>query len=295
MGSKRRYHPIGKSPIYDRFFDHYRKQSLVLNLGSQHPSDPYQIFRDRETLKGVLQETLEAQAAIQEQQEALQNDFKKWQESRLMQGFAEPTEAEMSSEMKEENYRLQAREDILQEEVEELSKQIKEFIEKDAEVDKSRVLKYGPRGAAKMTNGILSEIHGQKCALHKPQGSKTDILIINDPRSPYHGMGVADYRGRISGPWCKARNLIDRRREILKGKLHDQGVDETYAEEWGKILDRLLGDHPEWKDLFVIPHPGGKNMKLPKWPRGVRNYLAETKQENKQNGKSTTGKAQKHS
>jgi len=280
MGSKRRYKPITEEHrVYHRSFDRYRLQSKILNSGGEIPNHQTIIF-DQNNLKGILLElkgnekgmwfrtydnswNKAALPIIEEQLQEINLDFKIYQQQRVNRGF--PKTEKMPRELREKKFKLEARQDVLREEIEEIERRLKEFTKREEQGEDSRLLCDGPTGTGKLTKGILVEIAGQKVRL-----DRNSVLIIDDSRSPYDGMLVADYREHVSEPWVLAKRLIERERSDMQRELGSQGRSDSFVEEWRKRMDELNSVHSEWRDLFALKFSGKPSM--PQWPEGVKNY-----------------------
>lgn len=107
----------------------------------------------------------------------------------------------------------------------------------------------GPIGKGVLKDSILVELDGQNISLNKK------LLIINDERSPYHGMSAADYYSKIVKPWVKANKKLKEKTEIEK--------------------EKMMEINSEWKFLFVITVPPYEYRLIPSWPEGIINHLKE--------------------
>ena len=124
--------------------------------------------------------------------EEIEQDFKAHQQRRVNLGYEPPKEMDASTQQKYDE--ALARLDVLLEERDRVAEKLKAFVEEERE---KRLLQHGPRGDGK--GDPLREIDGQFISI------KDERLVIDDKRSPYHGMSVPDYRKHVQEPWCKAR------------------------------------------------------------------------------------------
>jgi hypothetical protein len=95
-------------------------------------------------------------------------------------------------EKKYENQKLilEAKLDIAAEELRQINKRIKQ-VEEEEQANKSKPLPRGTIGAAKLRNGVVSEIDGMKVSL------KNGFPTIVEPDVKYTGMKVIDYRQQV--------------------------------------------------------------------------------------------------
>lgn len=283
MGSKRRYKPIKEEHrVYHKSFDRYRLESRILNSGNEIPNQ-YSIINDHDYLQGLLLELKGNEKGewfnstdrrwckallptVEEQLKQISTDFKNYKQQKVNEGFSKPDK--MPTELYEKQLKTEARLDVLKEEIEEVERRLKTFDKQRHKVDDKKVLRDGPVGVAKLRDGVLAEISGQRVSLNK-----NSALIIDDTNSPYDGMLVADYRKHVSEPWSAAKRIIDREKQALQKRLYDQGKSETFAEEWKMRMNELLGEHAEWENLFSIKISGKPTM--PKWPEGIKNWKSK--------------------
>jgi hypothetical protein len=115
---------------------------------------------------------------------------------------------------------------------------------------------------------MLWEIDGQNLRLNRKK-----LLVIDDPRSPYHGMLAADYKTRVVKPWKITRAKIENRKLAIQRDLARRGRDDEFRAEFSRLMDDLYEKNPEWRDLFTLKLNGKPAM--PAWPEGVKNHLQE--------------------
>ncbi len=159
-------------------------------------------------LKGrlkMLDEALEQRKQAVE--DALQA-FKNYQQERVNAGRKRPEQ--MPSQYREPWERAEAATDILQEEIQAVKKALAKAEEKDKQKGVTRkVLPYGPKGSSTLRDGVINQVDGQVVAL-----DEKNIPVIDDKRSPYNGMKVADYFETIVRPWV--RELRKNRGQAIK-------------------------------------------------------------------------------
>jgi len=289
MASKRRYPIKEQYRIYSDEFDRLQMQSIVLNssqrgLTIDHSGD----WSDRNFIRSLIMEwkgasgarnvkdgyyidhndksTLAKLPTVTEKLGVLKEQIEQHRkEVETKQG----REFKLDSDVQEKLFLLEARFDVVQEEIEELEKIYNQLEEPVREKKKKDILRNGLRGATSLLNGTLSEIHGQSTRLI--DNGEDQILVISEEQSPYFGMAVLTYR-KLSKAWCAAMNKIDTAQHKLKLKLDKENRLHEFNTEWSKVHDRMMKNNEHWKDLFSISYKG---KRLPAWPKGVRNYLKE--------------------
>jgi hypothetical protein len=265
---KRQYLPIADYPVYNNAVDMYSIQSDILNGGGMAPG-LHSILMTKDNMTGLLIE-LEGdkdgdfrrddeyeRAAIpfiKGKLKELEKRFIEYQNSQVKQGYEEP--CEMPQRMLDEFYTLQARLTVLIAESEELRKRLQVYKDKEQQEDDSKVLFYGLQGWATFHTdprllNILQFIDRQRITQ-----TEDGLLIINDNRSPYSGMSVADYRSL-----CKTYYEQQKIKEREKLK---QVQEECRIE--GNPIPNHLGAH--------ALHRVSRESLIP-WPDGVKNYLAK--------------------
>lgn len=202
MGSKRRYHPIGREPVYDHFFDLFRVSSQILNRDTFPSSSS--VFFDKQ---GLLNEMRRIQGdengeftindqknpaeipLIKAKLRMIDETFTAYCKQRVNSGFAKPDK--MPIEMHEMQMKLFARLDTLIEELEEVENKLKSITEVERKEDESMILCYGLRGFGKLRGGVLVMLDYQRVI----QNNDGLLIIAN---GPYKGMLVTDYRVLIN-------------------------------------------------------------------------------------------------
>lgn len=282
MARKREYLPIGKKEkfnTYHEWYDRLRVESYILNGGGRRPSFDTVIWTKNRIVgeiiwieggeKGMVynkatgEETLALIPQTKKQLRTLQKRFSNYQQQRVNEGYQRPKE--MPDEMLKERLELEARLDVFNEELKELKRREASIqVEEDKE-HAHLLLAYGVASGGSLYNGILVELDGQKVSLNS-----NNILIIDDPLSPYDGVLVADYREYISKPWRKATEKLRNKKAELSRKLISRGqYDDRFNLEWGEMQKQLI-DENGWSDLFAIKLAGKPS--IPKVPDHLKNY-----------------------
>ena len=204
--SRRRFR-IGVHPTYDKRFDARKRASQVLSPMSNQISWLVFEMGDEHGLNGLLTECKAKLAHAETVVAQCEAEFQEVKAARANEGRAIPMQRDRLEEL--EFMDALAVADITGEEVDRLQALLGKFTERRRATEAASVLKYGPVGTAKLgSTGVLSVIDGQAVALNAEQ-----LLVINDPRSPYTGMTVDDYRKHLVLPWLKTHkrtSAIDR-------------------------------------------------------------------------------------
>ena len=236
MAGMRRY-KIGEHPTYDRVFDAHKADSAILNPRGSAPNVYSINLGDAHALRAHLLETRGAKnhpsledgyywkgesgnvqishlKAAENVIEGIDLEFAKEKQTFINQGKHPPKR--MSARLEEKMLKAEARLDVIQNEIETLERFLKTFTDQDEKISDGRVLQRGPKGAGKLTGGILSMIDGQTV---KPD--KDGVLRIADKRSQYHGMRTADYFEEIVKPWARETAKLQNawREKIQNGEL----------------------------------------------------------------------------
>jgi hypothetical protein len=265
MSVHRKFLPIKDFPKYNRELDRLIMNSNILNSNENDPHSIHQVLFDKQNMTILLSERIgdedgyyvlngkKQQASIpftQGQVDQIEKTFAQYKKDRISQGFKAVDL--MPAHLMEEFYILHARLTLYHMEADFLEKRLTEYKDKEDVESDNLVLKYGLRAFGKLHNGILETIDGQKCS-ELPDGT----IIINDPRSKYHGIAVEDYR-ELCKVWQASRKAAD------KEKL------EQLREPKEK------GEAPP-KQLPASSMHKANPSTFPAWPEGIRNYLTETK------------------
>ncbi len=260
---------------YNEFYVKFQHESEILNAGREtHPSLQMIIFdkKNIETQVLIREGNNERQyyklnkpcdchlKIYEDQLREVEYRFKSYQKSRVQQGYEQPKE--WPPDLLVEKLRLEAKLDVCQGEVEILKRKLAELDSVVKKKEDSDVLAYGLicRGTFHGLNApndalirVLKEIDGQLI-------SQLDdgTLYINDPRSPYDGMLVSDYR-RLAREWVLEKIHADR------AKLEQ--LQET-AQKNGLVVPNQLP--------FQSRCRVSRNS-LPKWPEWAKNVKARTR------------------
>ena len=159
---------------------------------------------------------------------------------------------------------------MLEEELELINKNIENYAVKDKDIRSSEILKHGPEGTGKCSwevGGALSEIDGQHVTKIK------NVLVINEPSSPYHGLKVSDYRTKVVNPWIIVRAELKNKKNELFKKLGLNGIieEEARKSEWDKLQMKLFEENEDWERLFRLKLKGKPAM--PSCPDECEKYI----------------------
>jgi hypothetical protein len=262
--------------IYTDNFIRYKMQSNILNSGDMPGMDT--IFFDRENIKSELltrvgdengkylrgkRESTAFIPYLEIQLEAIEQKWKDYQKRKLNSGYPKPTE--WPKELLNEKLKFQARLDVTQSEVDALTKKLKEFKDVEEQKTDNNVLEYGcighghfhgTRAADPDLINTLKEIDGQTISQ-----TGDGLLIINDSRSIYFGLSVADYRGKVCKQFINEQRQRDREKlKKLQLKAREEGL-------------------PLPKQLVARGPVKISKSSLPPWPEGCRNYLTDPEEE----------------
>ncbi len=158
-------------------------------------SDPKHLGRYFDSGSGSF--VLSFMPLLKEDLEKVHVTFKGFLQSQVDQGN-EPSDLWPPS-LLEKRQLLEAQIEIRNEELTWLREKIEELKKEEALVEETKVnflanpITWPPGGS--LSNGILQSINGQKVTLNDD-----GILVINEPRSPYHGMLVWKFKAQIMGP-----------------------------------------------------------------------------------------------
>ncbi len=166
-----------------------------------------------------------------------------------------------------EKYRTEAELDIHLEELKEVEMRLARFAKRKRVRESKDMLTKGPTGQGRLRESVLILLAGQRVSMIEDDGKK---LVINEPKSIYHGMSTQDYFSQVSAPWTKARNYIRRKKQELEKELHSKGQRGLFQEQWTEMHDKIMEENPEWKDLFSVKF--GSRPDMPSFPKGCKNY-----------------------
>jgi len=269
---KKRYDT--KSPyheVYNNFYCRYQNESSILNTGRNEIPSAHSIFYDRENIKIELLRRIGDQKGqyfkegrqstayipfVEMKLAEIEERFENHKRHRVNEGYIEPKE--MPKELLKERLQFEARLDVLNGECDILQKKLKEYADIEEIESASHVLEYGLQGSGHFHGtkasdpdliNVLKEIDGQRITQ-----TESGLLIINDKRSPYSGMSVADYRSL-----CNVYK--EQLRAADKAKLKQLQIE---SKERGELVPEHLP--------FRTPHKVSLKS-LPAWPEGVKNHL----------------------
>jgi len=293
MGSKRRYHPIGRHPEYDERFDHLRVTSPILNIEERKFSFTYSgAENDLSYLQALkLEWAGDEQGEYVDEREGrvrfaklpgvrreiqeLERRWKVRQQQLAKQG--RPTSEKMP--LTPTLLQLQARQDVLTEELEWIEERIQKIEAGRRTEHKSMMLRYGVRGRSRLQDGRIAELDGQTVQWRR-FGTK-EVPVIVEPDSPYHGMSCPDYF-EMHKVHAKVKRAIRRAQEKARNRLLLQGIrdEQQIKQAEHQAKQALMDEHPEWKKLFALRVEGRRRVHrdfvpMPEWPEGVRNYLTD--------------------
>jgi hypothetical protein len=240
---KRNYLPRGKDKFieenYHDVIDRLMLQSQLVNGGNRQPS-VHSIFYDKENLQTALygiigdesgltnrrnQTRIATKPFVENQLVEIDEKFKNYCKSQLKQGRAKPTVWPL--ELLQERLKMEANLFILNEEIIEINRRLKLFAEKDKEISDKDILKFGPRGHARLQNSVLVEIDGMGVREHYVKKGEESILIIDETHQkakPFNGFSVVDYRQYISTPWiqgCQKQAELNKQKAIKDGVKYE--------------------------------------------------------------------------
>lgn len=207
------YLPIGRYPIYDDVYDHLRMTSFILNTNrntiteiiwdlSRIKNELFNITGDEKgnVTNSLKENTPSKLKAVKIKLAAIDEKFNSYCSKIVLQGKSKPTE--LPEFLFEEKCRLDAKYSVLIEERDYLQKSFDNYVEIETKIDLSLVLKNGPRGQGRLSNGILVEIDGMNVSINEDGAP-----FINDSRSPFDGYLVQDYFTHIVKPYNLAKAL----------------------------------------------------------------------------------------
>jgi hypothetical protein len=146
--------------------------------------------------------------------DSIHKQFKIAQQMAANMGNAVPEK--MPDELQTKLYQAEADYDVTLEEIDAIKAYIDALVKQKANESNQLVLRHGPIGTGSMDNGILAEIDGQTV---KPD--RDGVLRIDDKRSPYNGMLVADYKRHILKPYHKELRRL--REEAIEWNIKHPG------------------------------------------------------------------------
>ncbi|HEY5511552.1 MAG TPA: hypothetical protein VIK10_11050 [Prolixibacteraceae bacterium] len=256
MGSKRRYQPIGKYPIYSKEFDRLRMGSEILNPDSR--PNIRTIFWDKDTLQAQIVKIIaDFKPLAQAKLEALERKFQELQKDCRNQGKEIPTEMPVS--LQNEKYKMEASQDVLEEELELIQERLKSYTDKVEKVKNEDMLRWGLQCRSKNHGfhqpndklvDVMAVLDGQRVSMC-PEG----LLIIDDEASIYNTMSVADYR-KLSKIWHQDRINADAELlKIMQKTAKENGEEKPFAtgRSMSSTVDKAgLPKFPAWAKHYSM-------------------------------------------
>jgi hypothetical protein len=210
---------------------------------------------------------------LQNQLDDLEQEFKYYQKERIGQGYEKPLS--MTQEQLERKWEIEARIDIVTEEIEILQDKLKNINEKVVKESNANMLRYGLQCASrnhglnqpndKLIN-VMKEIDGQTVSMC-PEG----LLIITDEASPYNGMAVSDYR-KLSKQWHADRLKKDE--ELLlklqkEAKANGDPIPRATEQSFNRTVSKAdLPKFPDWAKKYsmkVVEEDEEEMVRMPKY------------------------------
>jgi len=154
-------------------------------------------------------------------------------------GKQEP--GEMPPELLAEKHKLEARADVILEEIARIKELISEFETRAKREKEAMVLKFGPMGTSKGSPCTI--IDGQPCGI-----DAEGLPRIDCPKSPFNGMRVCDYREKIVKPW---RTAINEAYQAAYAKANDLEATDgarLAATEKAAMILRNPSEHVPWPE-----------------------------------------------
>lgn len=224
---KRRY-PVGKEPLYDNAFMAWEGHDGGLHWASTIDQVENLLIQWRGERDGLIRAgNLYPMPSIlldgKNRLRAVRDEFKSLKQKAVNEGRVPPEEPPM--DLHDRRLQAEAQTDAARANVRLLEGMLKSLSEEE---DKKRaILPKGPTGAGKLQGGKLCIVDGQRVS-PSPDG----ILFIDEPRSPYNGLLVPDYRVHIVKPWLRQKGEFRERME--KFDLAKRHADEIGAAFAGK-------------------------------------------------------------
>jgi hypothetical protein len=251
--SHRRY-KIGKFPAYDSMFDHAKGTSPVLNRGkagtstatldlwsetgtrkllAEYGGNTTDGFFDdgRKVVNSRLKSAREDLVTVDDRFENMK--------TKAIRAGRYPIE-KMPEAMVQEKLVLEAKIDIILEEIDWLTRELSKYEARRQKQDDHLILASGPRGTT-MGSDPPRSVDGQKVRWDEALGH----FLIDCPQSPFHGMRLPDYYVYICNPWRTAkRAMINELQAIVDNLELSQAKRQRAGEEAARI--RRAPDVPPW-------------------------------------------------
>lgn len=246
------------------FYDRRNIEGKILELEGN-----LLVKEDDKNFKCYYQDNKRHLAIIPTYEKRLENieaEFERLNQSRANQGI-EDLEI-MPEEMLEKYQLVKATLKVRNEELQVLKSALDEFINTDTKIHNEEILQFGLIGVSysgRANNGILTMIDGQNVSLID------NVLIINEPSSPYHTMRVIDYR-KLVKEWSIATWKLKEANHKFSKKYKPTNTREWLNENWANEKASIIEEN-EWEDLFAIQYKG---RSIPKVPKSVKLYPIKT-------------------
>lgn len=188
----------GEHLMYDQVFNKAKRESAIFAPERTSISHSYiaDWIRDKGGIEKLISERKDKLSHAQGKLDDIDLKFSDLKKRAINTGRREPKK--MPADLFEERLKAEARFDVVAEEIAYLEKTLSEFVEVEQKQDDSAVLKYGPVGMSKVKNNQVCEIDGQAVGKHE-----SGLFMIDDGRSPYHGMLICDYLEHVVKPWIR--------------------------------------------------------------------------------------------
>ena len=264
---KRKYLPIEKYPVYNKWVNKLLSESAIVNGGSEKIPTAHTILWDRRNLEDELRvivgeadgfhtkengnKSMSHIPFVEMRLKEINQTFKIYQKERQRKGYEKPTQ--MPKDLQDQFYEFEARLTVLHTEKETIETKLKQLKEAVQKTDDSKVLEYGLKCSfhnhglqaddPEMMN-TMKEIDNQMVSQ-----LKDGTLYIDDSRSPYDGLSVPDYR-KLAKIWHSERlkadaELLLKMQEIAK----ENGLPKpaSTGRNWSaKVSKQSLPPFPDW-------------------------------------------------
>jgi hypothetical protein len=269
MAKLTRRYKRGIHPAFDNKFDLECTKSKILNAGAPELPNISTKFWDATNIKLTIAEYEGDEegnfykpdekypyrstiSAFQDRLDDLQKSFDRRNQTRALMGM--PFEEEMTGEILTKRLQLEASMDVSLSELATLKEWLTKAKEKQEEVRKDTILKYGLQCAVSLRNGKISTIDGQKVFY-----IDETYPVIKDEESPYDGMAVSDYR-KMATMWkAQRRQKRNERLKQLQARAKSEGL--------------IVPKHLPAESLKTV-----SRTSLPEWPQWAENQLIKQEQ-----------------
>jgi hypothetical protein len=187
--------------------------------------------------------------------EQIEEKFHLYQKRMTSRGYEKPLE--YPNDLLEQKMITQAKLEVCKQEIAKLEKSLAELNSKKEVVDDGNLLAFGLRCNGSFHGIGTSYYNERKSRAHLDNQFLTltedDILIIDDPRSPYNQMRVSDYR-KMAKEWLKEREEKERLKfKALQVSCKERGlpVPTMPAVESSKRISK--SSLPPWP-TYAVPY-----------------------------------------